>query len=276
MRRILLTLAAGMAFTAAPAVADVPVTLRGSKASMSRQHTVAKVQGYAFAATAAEVARLESAGELVRIEGNDDYELNGRLSAPVARLEMRLFLERLGAGYRAACGEKLVVTSLTRPASRQPGNAHALSVHPAGMAVDLRVSRSAACRSWLEGELLGLEREDLLDVTRENRPPHYHVALFPEAYAEHAEPLIALEETASLVVAARWPRQAMMSADAEVALPSETHRGELPGRGLLPLVLVAGLLVRLRSGVAAFFKSGARAPSRAAAQPPSLSSRAAS
>ncbi|HYW06042.1 MAG TPA: hypothetical protein VE913_03745, partial [Longimicrobium sp.] len=68
-----------------------------------------------------------------------------------------------------------------------PGNAHTLSVHPAGMAVDFRVSRNAECRTWLEGTLLGLERAGVLDVTRERMPPHYHVAVFPDAYSAYVE-----------------------------------------------------------------------------------------
>src|SRR5690606_8979905 len=64
-------------------------------------------------------------------------------------------------------------------------------VHPAGMAVDLRISSSAACRSWLESTLLSLERQEVLDVTRERHPPHYHIALFVDRYAEYVAPLIA-------------------------------------------------------------------------------------
>jgi hypothetical protein len=83
----------------------------------------------------------------------------------------------------------MVVTSLTRPLASQPGNAHELSVHPAGMAVDLRVPADANSRRWLEQTLLALETARVLDVTREHHPSHFHVAVFPEAYrawaAEH-------------------------------------------------------------------------------------------
>jgi hypothetical protein len=54
------------------------------------------------------------------------------------------------------------------------------------MAVDLRIPASADARRWLETELLDLEQADVLDVTRERRPPHYHVAVFPEAFAAFA------------------------------------------------------------------------------------------
>jgi hypothetical protein len=55
------------------------------------------------------------------------------------------------------------------------------------MAVDLRISRDADCRAWLEGTLLALESRSVLDVTRERNPPHYHIAVFPGAYSAYLE-----------------------------------------------------------------------------------------
>jgi LysM repeat protein len=55
-------------------------------------------------------------------------------------------------------------------------------VHPTGLAIDLRVSSRTKCRTWLEGTLLSLERRGLAEATRERRPPHYHVVVFPTAY----------------------------------------------------------------------------------------------
>ena len=42
-----------------------------------------------------------------------------------------------------------------------------------------------ACRSWLENVLLSLEKTGVLEATRESRPPHYHIALFPRPYARY-------------------------------------------------------------------------------------------
>ena len=109
------------------------------------------------------------------------------MSFPYARPEVRTFVERLAAEFRAANGKPLIVTSLTRPEALQPRNAHQLSVHPAGMAVDFRVPDDAASRRWLEEKLVSMERSGLLDVTRERHPPHYHVAVFPEQYRAWAE-----------------------------------------------------------------------------------------
>ncbi|HEX6135664.1 MAG TPA: DUF5715 family protein [Longimicrobiales bacterium] len=159
-------------------------TLRGSTRTMQRQNRVAQQHDFTFLQTSAQIDRFVNAGYLERLRGNDNYEL-ARVSHPVARPAVRVFVERLSAQYRSACGEKLVVTSLTRPAAGQPRNASDLSVHPAGMAVDLRISRKRACVRWLEKTLLSLEKQGVLDVTRERRPPHYHVALFPEPYERY-------------------------------------------------------------------------------------------
>lgn len=163
-------------------------SLRGSTASLDLQNRVAREHDFTYLETPADVRRFVSAGYLVPIPGNANYELAG-VSYPYGRPEVRLFIERLSAQYRAACGEKLVVTSLTRPRSQQPPNASPRSVHPTGMAIDLRISQRSACRNWLERTLLSLEGAGVLDATRESNPPHYHVALFPRQYAAYVERL---------------------------------------------------------------------------------------
>ncbi|HUO87109.1 MAG TPA: DUF5715 family protein, partial [Thermoanaerobaculia bacterium] len=119
--------------------------------------------------------------------GNSDYAIKWTVSQPYARPEIKLFVERLADQYRRACGQKLVVTSLVRPKKRQPANSSPLSVHPTGMAMDLRVSEVRACRSWLETALINLERRGVLEAAREKRPPHYHVVLFPKPYVAYVQ-----------------------------------------------------------------------------------------
>ena len=160
-------------------------TLRGSPSSMKQQHEVAVEEDLIFASKPSQVENLVDSGSLVAVEANDDFVLS-KVSFPYARPEVLLFIERIAAQYRAENGAKLVVTSLTRPADLQPRNAHQLSVHPAGMAVDFRVPASAKNRAWLEKALLGLENARVLDVTREKNPPHYHVAVFPAEYLAYA------------------------------------------------------------------------------------------
>jgi hypothetical protein len=199
MRRSITGALAIAALAAAPAHADAAASMRGSPGGMVRQHSVAIDAGYTFVRTPAQMESLVENGELVRLHGNDDYGFRQGVGSLVARPEMEIFIERLARDYRTACGEKLIVTSLTRPLNRQPRNAHRLSVHPAGMAADLRISQSAVCRGWLEDTLMSMERQGLLDGIRERNPPHYHVALFPDAYMAHVEPLIAAEQSAERV-----------------------------------------------------------------------------
>ncbi len=184
---LLLALAGwGLAASRPPAVAAQ--SLRGSRASLDRQNRVARQHDYTYLESSAQVRRFVDAGYLIPVRSTADYRLKG-VSFPFTRPGVALFLTRLGRQYRAACGEQLVVTSLTRPRSRQPRNASPRSVHPTGMAADIRRSNNAKCRSWLEGVLLQLEAEGVLEATRERRPPHYHVALFPRPYEHYVASL---------------------------------------------------------------------------------------
>lgn len=159
-------------------------SLRGSPASLDRQNAQAQAHDFTYLETARDVRRFVEAGYLVRVPGNQDYRVHN-VSFPYARPEVRLFIERLAQQYRSACGERLVVTSLTRPRSNQPPNASSRSVHPTGMAIDLRVPQRARCRNWLESTLLSLEGRGMVEAIRERRPPHYHVAVFPEPYRQY-------------------------------------------------------------------------------------------
>ena len=161
-------------------------SLRGSRASLDRQNLQARGHDFTYLGTAAELQRFVDATLLIPVRGNDDYLLKD-VSFPYARPEVKLFVERLSAQFRAACGEPLVVTSLTRPKALQPRNASDRSVHPTGMAVDIRRHNTSSCRSWLEKVLLSLEKSGVLEATLERYPPHYHVAIYPEQYAAYVE-----------------------------------------------------------------------------------------
>lgn len=170
--------------------------LQGSHRSMDIQNREARKHDFSFLTSSSQVQRFIDLGLLVPLRGNGDYEI-ARVSFPYARPEVRTFVERLGQQYRTACGERLVVTSLTRPQNRQPTNASSRSVHPTGMAVDLRRTNRMACRRWLESVLVHLEERGVVEATRERRPPHYHVAVFPEAYAAYVDNLTSRNRVAA-------------------------------------------------------------------------------
>lgn len=162
-------------------------SLTGSRLSMARQQSAAHDHDFDFLRTPSDVRRFVRAGHLVRIPGNSHYQLDEDVSFPYARPAVKTFLERLGQQYKATkgCGERLVVTSLVRPITRQPVNASHSSVHPTGMAIDLRYSRRAACRAFLERTLLALEGRGLVEATRERWPAHYHVTVYPGPYKHY-------------------------------------------------------------------------------------------
>ena len=181
-----LVLAAAVPFTAEAG------TLRGSPSSMKQQHEIAVEEDLTFTKKPAQIENLVDSGNLVKVDANADFAMS-KVSFPYARPEVLLFIQRLAAQYHADNNAKLIVTSLTRPTALQPRNAHRLSVHPTGMAVDFRVPATAKQRAWLENALLGLENARVLDVTREKHPPHYHVAVFPAEYLAYAKQRMAAE-----------------------------------------------------------------------------------
>lgn len=183
----IVALSAGLLAVAAPFAGEAQ-SLRGSRRSMDEQNRQADLHDFTRIQTASQVKRFKELGLLVPIKGNRDYRIHN-VSYPVARPAVKLFVERLASQYRRACGEELVVTSLTRPKSEQPRNGSGRSVHPAGMVVDLRRSHNPACRRWLERVLLDLEGQGVVEATRERRPPHYHVAVYPRQYEGYVEML---------------------------------------------------------------------------------------
>jgi LysM repeat protein len=151
---------------------------------MTHQNQEAVRYGYSFLENAQAVNQFVDRGHLVKVAPNRYMELSD-VSYPYARPGVKMFLDRLSAQYLAACGDKMVITSLTRPLNKQPANASSASVHPTGMAADLRIPQKSSCRSWLERTLLSLEGSGVIDVTRERHPPHYHVAVFTQSYEQY-------------------------------------------------------------------------------------------
>ena len=226
--------------------------LAGSPASMANQHEIAVQEDYSFLRTSSDVRELASTGALLPVLDNENLMLS-KVSYAFARPEVLDFLERFAASYRAATGSRLVVTSLTRPAEGQPRNAHKLSVHPAGMAVDLRIPADTAGRAFIERSLLAMERAGVLDVTRERSPAHYHIAVFADAYAPYAakqDSVAAVIEQAR-VAAARSAAASRRAAAALVAPVEES--APLPGAlfGVLALLgMTAPLMFRASGRIA--------------------------
>lgn len=178
-RTVLAALPAAVVLAAVPAAGAQ--SLRGSPASVDRMYERAVDEGLPFNETASDVRAAAGSGSLVRLEAGPNVTLR-RVAFPYVTPTTGAFVERFGAQYRDACGKPLVVTSATRPSDRQPVNSVAESVHPTGMAVDLR-KPSGRCLRWLRSTLLAMEGDGVIEATEEHHPAHFHVAVFASAPA---------------------------------------------------------------------------------------------
>jgi hypothetical protein len=171
----------GLLVLASPAETQ---TLSGSRASVERIHRQALNHSLHFYESPAGVRKGVAEGKLVQLRPNGDYQL-ASVSYPYVLPITKVFIERLGAQYRSACGERLVVTSAMRPRSFRLVNSVDRSVHPTGMAVDLRRPSNPRCVAWLRRTLLALEGNGVIEAVEERNPPHFHVAVFPNPYTRY-------------------------------------------------------------------------------------------
>ena len=173
----MLALGGGLALAQQPGIPG-RASLRGSPASVDRAYEAAVARGLAFQATRRAADSAAAAGVYVRLVPGPSYDVRG-VTLPYVLPATQVVLADLGTRFRASCGERLVVTGALRLTSRYLANGHPKSVHPTGMAVDLR-SPYGRCRRWLRTALLALERSGRVDATEERRPPHFHLTVFPE------------------------------------------------------------------------------------------------
>src|SRR5690606_35835106 len=179
-------------------------TLRGSPTSVERTYRQALNHDLRFFPSANAIRQAHEDGQLVRLSGNSDYEL-AAVSYPYVLPPAHTFVLRLASQYRSACGEKLVVTSAVRPTSMRLVNSVDKSVHPTGMAIDLRKPRNSRCLSWLRNTLLALEAAGVLEAVEERNPPHFHVVVFPSQYQQYVQARTGGRSTPSLASVATTP-----------------------------------------------------------------------
>ncbi|MBX6331306.1 MAG: hypothetical protein IRY91_05605 [Gemmatimonadaceae bacterium] len=158
-------------------------SLRGSHRAVSRPYRYAKTHDLTFLRTSSAVRRALHEGDFVRLGANPHYVLH-EVSFPYVTPTTRLFVRRLAAQYHNACGERLVITSAVRPKVAQPANASPRSVHPTGIAIDLR-RPTGKCLRWLRSTLLTLERRGVVEATEEHHPAHFHVVVYGAPYRQY-------------------------------------------------------------------------------------------
>jgi hypothetical protein len=173
-------------------------SLRGSRASVSRMYRHAQAENLTFYETARGVRTGVANGRLQSLASDTEIALH-KVGFPFVRPATRTFVKRLAVQYRAECGEQLEVTSAVRPATRQPANSVAISVHPTGMAVDLHKPKDAKCLRWLRNTLIDLEDAGVLEATEEFAPPHFHVAVYETPYRRYLAASTSTSERRQLV-----------------------------------------------------------------------------
>ena len=164
--------------------------LKGSKEAVMGAFSYAIEADYTFAASEADRDRLVGNGTLVKLEGT--YIKLVDVSEPYVLPVVSQFVNRLGEQYAArGCG-KLEVTGAFRNLEHQGtlSNGSSHSVHPTGMAVDLRRivpenDEETFCLNWLQGTLTTIEKNRRIDVTAENHPRHFHVAVVTHDYERY-------------------------------------------------------------------------------------------
>jgi len=151
-------------------------TLRGSRAAVDRAFHTAKRRELPFVRSRREIERRAAEGDYVRLSATRNVRLRG-VTTPYVRPLTRSFLGTFAARYQRSCGGPLVVTSAMRPTSIRLANSTVKSVHPTGMALDLRAP-GGSCRGWMRRELLAYERRGVVDATEERYPAHFHVVVY--------------------------------------------------------------------------------------------------
>jgi LysM repeat protein len=157
-----------------------PEELRGSQESVQRMWDFAQTYRLPFYLTPTNLNDAIAKGKLVPLTGDSTYELTRNVGYPYATPEARQFVLAFAPRYLAACGTPLTVTSAARAISRQPRNSNPYSVHPTGIAVDLRRPPAGPCQTWVRNALAELERKGIVEATEERHPVHFHVAVLTQ------------------------------------------------------------------------------------------------
>jgi len=218
--------------------AKEPQSLHGSKESVEKMYDFALNHHYPFYLTPTNVDDAVAKGRLVPLTGDSTYELTRGVGFSYSTPEARQFVTEFAPQYLYACGTPLTVTSAARPKSRQPHNANPHSVHPTGIAVDIRRPPPGPCLNWVRNALASLESRGIVEATEEHHPIHLHVAVLAAPGARVVLPSL----TQGMVAAARVPVAPVTLAATPAAGVATSSAGEvtLPPKGMRTYVVRQG------------------------------------
>jgi hypothetical protein len=196
----------------------VPLELHGSKESVEKMYDFAQSHRMPFYLTPTNVDFAIAKGDLVALTGDSTYELTRGVGFSYSTNEAKQFVLAFAPQYLASCGVPLTVTSAARPMSRQPHNANPHSVHPTGIAVDIRRPPAGPCQTWVRTALAELERQGIVEATEEHHPVHIHLAVLVQPGGK-----ISLPNLVRTVVARQVATPAVtVASSGDVSLPKKT------------------------------------------------------
>ena len=203
-----------------------PDDLRGSKASVEKMYDFAQRYHYTFYLTPTNIDTAIARGRLVELPGDSTYELTRGVQENYATREAKQFVTQFAPQYLYACGTPLTVTSAARAMSRQPRNANPHSVHPTGIAVDIRRPPPGPCLNWVRGALSTLEQRGYIEATEERHPVHLHIAVLSAPGSRVALPNL----VQGMVAAARVPITPVQTASNVATANGEVSLTPAPAR----------------------------------------------
>ena len=158
--------------------------LQGGKKPRSEVYAEAERHGLTFVNSKDEIPEMVSKSLLVPLVSETNFEVDKQVSYPYVLPEVRIFAQQISEYLNEICGERMVITSALRPTSLKLINSVDDTVHPTGMALDIR-RPPKKCREWFEARIKYLEYKGAIQATREHQPPHYHVVVYPDQYATY-------------------------------------------------------------------------------------------
>ncbi len=163
------------------------VSLVGGEVSSSEQQYRYAEQSGAVIITSDNFDELVRSGGLVKLEGPNIRLMSTRVIQYVIPSTRDFVLQLAYEFGQQGCGELVVNDALRVAGNRMPSAASSFSVHPRGMAVDIRVNGiGERCETWMNTYLLQNEAEGKVDATREHWKvvrgqrvpnPHFHLVV---------------------------------------------------------------------------------------------------
>ena len=144
--------------------------------SIGYQYLYALAHEIPFLETPKAVDEAFARGELMDLRENPNLRFY-KVSYYYVKPSTKIWLDKFEFESRPVCGDELWVTSAMRPVNMKLWNSSPISVHPTGMAVDLRIPKRNDCYKWFLSHFDRDKKLGLIDYIIEKVEPNFHVAV---------------------------------------------------------------------------------------------------